>query len=194
MLGGNGYINDYPTGRILRDAQLYRVGAGTQEIRRRARLWESLRTRRTASLTLLTCRSGCSLVASSTRTLVSRVKGERNAELVARERLERVSEALRDNAETASQKIKLYHYNSAPLFDPSLKRLPVGETGAHDTKAEPSRRRGRGRGARPREGGSRSAVGVFETMLQPALKAVSSSAALSWSGDRTPLGSPPRAC
>ncbi|ORY83572.1 acyl-CoA dehydrogenase/oxidase [Leucosporidium creatinivorum] len=34
MLGGNGYINDYPTGRILRDAQLYRVGAGTQEIRR----------------------------------------------------------------------------------------------------------------------------------------------------------------
>lgn len=34
MLGGNGYINDYPTGRIFRDAQLYRVGAGTQEIRR----------------------------------------------------------------------------------------------------------------------------------------------------------------
>lgn len=32
MLGGNGYINDYPTGRIFRDAQLYRVGAGTQEI------------------------------------------------------------------------------------------------------------------------------------------------------------------
>ncbi|EGG05964.1 uncharacterized protein MELLADRAFT_52672 [Melampsora larici-populina 98AG31] len=34
MLGGNGYINEYPTGRIFRDAQLYRVGAGTQEIRR----------------------------------------------------------------------------------------------------------------------------------------------------------------
>ncbi|KAG0141665.1 hypothetical protein CROQUDRAFT_51371 [Cronartium quercuum f. sp. fusiforme G11] len=34
MLGGNGYINDYPTGRIFRDSQLYRVGAGTQEIRR----------------------------------------------------------------------------------------------------------------------------------------------------------------
>ncbi|KAJ2983407.1 hypothetical protein NUW54_g10639 [Trametes sanguinea] len=33
-LGGNGYINDYPTGRILRDARLYTVGAGTQEIRR----------------------------------------------------------------------------------------------------------------------------------------------------------------
>ncbi|KAH9977382.1 acyl-CoA dehydrogenase/oxidase C-terminal [Lactifluus volemus] len=33
-LGGNGYINDYPMGRILRDARLYTVGAGTQEIRR----------------------------------------------------------------------------------------------------------------------------------------------------------------
>lgn len=33
-LGGNGYINDYPTGRFLRDARLYTVGAGTQEIRR----------------------------------------------------------------------------------------------------------------------------------------------------------------
>ncbi|KAA1469368.1 acyl-CoA dehydrogenase NM domain-like protein [Dentipellis sp. KUC8613] len=33
-LGGNGYINDYPVGRILRDARLYTVGAGTQEIRR----------------------------------------------------------------------------------------------------------------------------------------------------------------
>jgi len=33
-LGGNGYINEYPTGRILRDARLYAVGAGTQEIRR----------------------------------------------------------------------------------------------------------------------------------------------------------------
>ncbi|KAH8927451.1 acyl-CoA dehydrogenase NM domain-like protein [Atractiella rhizophila] len=33
-LGGNGYINEYPTGRLWRDAQLYRVGAGTQEIRR----------------------------------------------------------------------------------------------------------------------------------------------------------------
>ncbi|GAA94774.1 uncharacterized protein L969DRAFT_97262 [Mixia osmundae IAM 14324] len=33
-LGGNGYVNDYPTGRFVRDAQLYRVGAGTQEIRR----------------------------------------------------------------------------------------------------------------------------------------------------------------
>jgi len=33
-LGGNGYINDYSTGRILRDSRLYAVGAGTQEIRR----------------------------------------------------------------------------------------------------------------------------------------------------------------
>ena len=33
-LGGNGYINDYPTGRILRDAKLYEIGAGTQEIRK----------------------------------------------------------------------------------------------------------------------------------------------------------------
>ena len=33
-LGGNGYINDYPTGRILRDAKLYEIGAGTNEIRR----------------------------------------------------------------------------------------------------------------------------------------------------------------
>src|SRR3984957_4604533 len=33
-LGGNGYINDYPAGRLLRDAKLYEVGAGTQEIRR----------------------------------------------------------------------------------------------------------------------------------------------------------------
>jgi len=33
-LGGNGYINDYPTGRLLRDAKLYEIGAGTQEIRR----------------------------------------------------------------------------------------------------------------------------------------------------------------
>ncbi|KZT09774.1 acyl-CoA dehydrogenase NM domain-like protein [Laetiporus sulphureus 93-53] len=33
-LGGNGYINDYPTGRFLRDSRLYTVGAGTQEIRR----------------------------------------------------------------------------------------------------------------------------------------------------------------
>ncbi|CAL1705634.1 unnamed protein product [Somion occarium] len=33
-LGGNGYINDYPVGRILRDSRLYAVGAGTQEIRR----------------------------------------------------------------------------------------------------------------------------------------------------------------
>ncbi|MEE9347521.1 MAG: isovaleryl-CoA dehydrogenase [Robiginitomaculum sp.] len=34
MLGGNGYINDYPTGRLLRDAKLYEIGAGTSEIRR----------------------------------------------------------------------------------------------------------------------------------------------------------------
>jgi isovaleryl-CoA dehydrogenase len=34
MLGGNGYINDYPAGRLLRDAKLYEIGAGTQEIRR----------------------------------------------------------------------------------------------------------------------------------------------------------------
>ncbi len=32
--GGNGYINDYPTGRFLRDAKLYEIGAGTSEIRR----------------------------------------------------------------------------------------------------------------------------------------------------------------
>jgi isovaleryl-CoA dehydrogenase len=32
-LGGNGYINDYPAGRILRDAKLYEIGAGTNEIR-----------------------------------------------------------------------------------------------------------------------------------------------------------------
>ncbi|GBP75914.1 Isovaleryl-CoA dehydrogenase, mitochondrial [Eumeta japonica] len=34
ILGGNGYINDYPTGRILRDAKLYEIGAGTSEVRR----------------------------------------------------------------------------------------------------------------------------------------------------------------
>ncbi|XP_031841244.1 isovaleryl-CoA dehydrogenase, mitochondrial [Nomia melanderi] len=34
ILGGNGYINDYPTGRLLRDAKLYEIGAGTNEIRR----------------------------------------------------------------------------------------------------------------------------------------------------------------
>jgi len=34
LLGGNGYINDYPTGRILRDAKLYEIGAGTSEVRR----------------------------------------------------------------------------------------------------------------------------------------------------------------
>jgi isovaleryl-CoA dehydrogenase len=33
-LGGNGYINDYPTGRLVRDAKLYEIGAGTQEVRR----------------------------------------------------------------------------------------------------------------------------------------------------------------
>jgi len=33
-LGGNGYINEYATGRILRDAKLYAIGAGTNEIRR----------------------------------------------------------------------------------------------------------------------------------------------------------------
>lgn len=33
-LGGNGYINEYPTGRLLRDAKLYEIGAGTTEIRR----------------------------------------------------------------------------------------------------------------------------------------------------------------
>jgi isovaleryl-CoA dehydrogenase len=33
-LGGNGYINDYPTGRLLRDAKLYDIGAGTNEVRR----------------------------------------------------------------------------------------------------------------------------------------------------------------
>ena len=34
VLGGNGYINDYPAGRLLRDAKLYEIGAGTSEIRR----------------------------------------------------------------------------------------------------------------------------------------------------------------
>ncbi len=33
-LGGNGYINDYATGRLWRDAKLYEIGAGTSEIRR----------------------------------------------------------------------------------------------------------------------------------------------------------------
>lgn len=32
--GGNGYINDYPAGRLLRDAKLYEIGAGTSEVRR----------------------------------------------------------------------------------------------------------------------------------------------------------------
>lgn len=32
--GGNGYINEYPAGRLLRDAKLYEIGAGTSEIRR----------------------------------------------------------------------------------------------------------------------------------------------------------------
>ena len=35
LLGGNGYVNDYPAGRLLRDAKLYEIGAGTSEIRRR---------------------------------------------------------------------------------------------------------------------------------------------------------------
>ena len=34
ILGGNGYINDYPTGRLVRDAKLYEIGAGTSEVRR----------------------------------------------------------------------------------------------------------------------------------------------------------------
>jgi isovaleryl-CoA dehydrogenase len=34
LLGGNGYINDYPCARLLRDAKLYEIGAGTSEIRR----------------------------------------------------------------------------------------------------------------------------------------------------------------
>jgi isovaleryl-CoA dehydrogenase len=33
-LGGNGYINDFATGRLLRDAKLYEIGAGTSEVRR----------------------------------------------------------------------------------------------------------------------------------------------------------------
>jgi isovaleryl-CoA dehydrogenase len=33
-LGGNGYVNDYPCGRLWRDAKLYEIGAGTSEIRR----------------------------------------------------------------------------------------------------------------------------------------------------------------
>ena len=32
--GGNGYINDYPLGRLWRDAKLYEIGAGTSEVRR----------------------------------------------------------------------------------------------------------------------------------------------------------------
>ena len=34
LLGGMGYVNDLPTGRLLRDAKLYEIGAGTSEIRR----------------------------------------------------------------------------------------------------------------------------------------------------------------
>ena len=34
ILGGNGYVNEYPAGRLLRDAKLYEIGAGTSEIRR----------------------------------------------------------------------------------------------------------------------------------------------------------------
>jgi isovaleryl-CoA dehydrogenase len=34
VLGGNGYTNDYPAGRLWRDAKLYEIGAGTSEIRR----------------------------------------------------------------------------------------------------------------------------------------------------------------
>ena len=34
LLGGNGYINEYPAGRLLRDAKLYEIGAGTSEVRR----------------------------------------------------------------------------------------------------------------------------------------------------------------
>jgi isovaleryl-CoA dehydrogenase len=34
LLGGNGYTNDYPAARLLRDAKLYEIGAGTSEIRR----------------------------------------------------------------------------------------------------------------------------------------------------------------
>ena len=34
IFGGNGYINDYPMGRLWRDAKLYEIGAGTSEIRR----------------------------------------------------------------------------------------------------------------------------------------------------------------
>jgi isovaleryl-CoA dehydrogenase len=34
LLGGNGYINDYAAGRLLRDAKLYEIGAGTTEIRK----------------------------------------------------------------------------------------------------------------------------------------------------------------
>ena len=34
VLGGNGYINEFPAGRLLRDAKLYEIGAGTREIRR----------------------------------------------------------------------------------------------------------------------------------------------------------------
>ena len=33
-VGGNGYVNEYPTGRLLRDAKRYEIGAGTSEVRR----------------------------------------------------------------------------------------------------------------------------------------------------------------
>ena len=34
LMGGNGYVNEIPAGRLLRDAKLYEIGAGTSEIRR----------------------------------------------------------------------------------------------------------------------------------------------------------------
>ena len=34
LLGGNGYINEYAAGRLVRDAKLYEIGAGTSEVRR----------------------------------------------------------------------------------------------------------------------------------------------------------------
>lgn len=67
MLGGNGYINEYPTGRIFRDAQLYRVGAGTQEIVNRFLLFFAHKP--ADHFCVFSCfRSvGCSLVALSTK-------------------------------------------------------------------------------------------------------------------------------
>ena len=66
-LGGNGYINDYPTGRILRDAKLYEIGAGTSEIRRML-VWSLNLSGRSINPFLIPYRSG----ENSTRSLNDR--------------------------------------------------------------------------------------------------------------------------